>query len=232
MSSPSPRWRAVAWVAGITVLLVVVAAFTVRVAGPNVVGSGQKATEKAAIWTLRNLIWAQDLLIRHRGRAGVFAELAGTRGVDGRPPLEAPLVREPFAALQRGPHGEVAALSGYHYAVFVEAAGGAPATDGAGTPAPAARRWVAYAWPSRRGVSGLAAFCIDQDENILETANDAPGQGYDGLARVPAWDACLAATGEGLPDGLEPGTGRDGGAWARWRGRQTKRARESHADAR
>jgi hypothetical protein len=218
---------------GAVLCLAFAVAFTVRVAGPNVVGSGQKVAEKTAVWTLRNLIWAQDLLVRHRGRVGVFGELAGTRGVGGQPPLEAPLVREPFAALQAGPHGQVADFSGYEYAIWVEAAGGPPATDGSGTPAPAARRWVAYAWPTRRGPSGLAAFCIDQDENILETHNDAPGQGYDGLTKVPAWDACLTAAGDGLPaNGLEPGTGRDGGAWQRWQGRPTKRAREAHAQAR
>jgi hypothetical protein len=214
--------RVILWIGGAALALVLAAWFTLRVAGPNIIDAGIAASEQAAVSTLRTVLWAEDLMRDQRGRPGLIGELSGAVGVDGGPPLAVPLLREPFRNLVAGPAGESVSVSGYMYAVFVLGPDGRPVTDGQGTPPAGAKRFIAYAWPAVRGHSGRAAYCIDQDEDLLETPNDAPGQAYDGPSHPPAWDACLTAP--ALPDHLDPGTGRDGGAWARWKGRLTKRA--------
>ena len=83
--------RRIAWatlVGGGVALLVV---FTLRIAAPNVIIAGQKASERMAVSTLRTLLWAQDQMIAGHGRAGFIGELSGARGVGGgRGPRGAP----------------------------------------------------------------------------------------------------------------------------------------------
>lgn len=204
------------------------AVFVMRMAAPNVVSAGMRASERAAVSTLRTLVWAQDRMIQRHGRAGLLGELTGARGVGGEAP-GLPLVQGALRRLESGPHGEVGTAGGYHYVVYVLGEDGRPLGGPPGAPRAGARRWIAYAWPSGHGVSGRAAFCVNQHEDILQTANDAPGQGYDGTRRMPAWDACVTSPtppGE-MPAFLEPGVGADGGRWVRWRGTLTRRAREA-----
>lgn len=213
--APAPRWAA----RGVAVIapLVLLAAFTARTAAPNVVIAGQKATERMAVASLRTLVWAQDKFIELHGRAGLIGELSGAQGVDGGPPVPVPLLRPPFRALKPTPVGQAAAFQGYLFSVHV-----GEATDGRGPVPAGARPWVACAWPIERGVSAAAAFCVNQDEDIVQTANDAAEQGYDGWRR-PVTPGAWKTGAHG--DRLRPGTGADGGAWTWWRGKQTRRSK-------
>ncbi len=209
--------RIAAWFLAVGVPFVLLTLFTLRIAAPNIIIAGQKAAERTAVSTLRTVLWAEDEMVRRRRRAGLFAELSGARPVE--PPLPAELLRETFARFEAGAHGPIVQFAGYHFQIYVLTSDGA-VTDGGQVP-PGALEWVAYAWPVRRGHTGFAAFCINRHEDILETAND---QGYSGPARAPAFDACLAA--DRPADRLVDGTGGDGAAWSRWRGKRTRRSRE------
>lgn len=194
----------IAWTLGALGALALMAWFTLRFAAPNVIVAGQKATEKQAVHSLRTLLWAQDKFIERYGRAGTLAELAGRVPLD--PPLNTPLLRSPLDVAIPLADGEAAGASGYLVRIT-----------------PKGRDWVAVAWPEKRGESGAFAFCINGFEDIVQSPADAAGQGYDGVRRVPAGDACVTGPGPRLT----PGTGADGGQWDHWRGRTTRRARAS-----
>ena len=193
--------------------------FTARMAAPNVVIAGQKATERMAVAQLRTLLWAQEQFITHAGRAGLIGEMAGAR----TSPLSAPVLRPTFLRTIPIEGGTAAAVSGYAFRVFVVDAQGNAYTDGAGPnqgalPPKGAVHWIAYAWPEKRGVSAIAAFCVNGAEDILQTANT---QGYTGAEAVPGLDACPRATN----GRLVPGVGGDGGQWDYWRGTRTRRGK-------
>lgn len=207
-------WKGLGWTGVALGPLLLVGLFTVRMAAPNVVIAGQKATERMAVAQLRTLLWAQEQFIAHTGRAGTLAEMAGAVPS----PLSAPVLRPTF--LRRVPvaGGEAALVSGYAFRIFARGPDGRVHAD-AGAPFPAgATDWIAYAWPERLGLSAGAAFCINSAEDILQTDNVK--QGYDGVRRPPAFDACPRAEGR-----LVPGAGPDGGAWGYWRGKRTRRAK-------
>lgn len=209
--------RAGAWGAAVGAPLALLTVFTLQAAAPNIVIAGQKAAERTAVSTLRTLLWAQDTFVSTYGRAALIAELSGARPV--QPPLEAELLRAPFRTLVDTPQGAAADVSGYRFAVFVRTPGGV-ITEGGEVP-PGAVDWIAYAWPSKQGATGFAAFCVNRFEDILETTND---QGYSGSARAPAWNACVVDP--AAPElRLTEGEGGDGHAWRRWRGKQTRRAK-------
>lgn len=195
--------------------------FTLRVAAPNIVESGNQANENLAVSMLRTVLWAQDLAVQERGRAGLLGELAAVEPFGEAPALSAPLLREQFGQTLAAAVGRVATFSGYHYSIFVAGEGSVAATDGVGRPRAGSTAFVAYAWPVRPGESGVSAFCVNEHEDIFETDNAATTQRYAGVARVPSWDACPAAGGLGAAD-----SAGDGGQWSRWRGRTTRRARD------
>ncbi len=219
--------RIAAWTAALGAPLVGLTAFTLNMAAPNVVTAGQKAAERMAVASLRTLLWAQDRFIEAHGRAGLLAELGGARA-DGAP-LPTPLVRPAYRALQPTPTGQAATDGGYHYQVWVVDQGGRAWADGGPLPPAGARAWRACAWPQTRGATAGAVFCINQVEDILQSDNQAPNQGYDGLTRPPAADACV---GTPASPRLTPGVGRDGGTWAYWRGKRTRRAKAADGPAR
>ncbi len=191
----------IVWTLGGLVALAGMAWFTLRMAAPNVIVAGQKATEKQAVYSLRTLLWAQDKFIERYGRAGTLAELAGRVPLD--PPLNTPLLRSPLDVPVALPDGEAAASGGYFIRIT-----------------PTGRDWVAVAWPEKRGESGAFAFCINGFEDIVQSPADAPGQRYDGVRTVPKGNACVT----GPRPRLTPGQGADGGQWDHWRGKRTRRA--------
>jgi hypothetical protein len=213
--SPAARWTA--WAVAAVAPLALLTTFTVNMAAPNVVSAGQKATERMAVASLRTMVWAQDQFIKRYGRAGLIGELVGAQGVDGGPPIPAPLLRPPYRDLRATPRGHAAPFQGYVFAVH---AGGA--TDQRGAIPAGTTQWTTCAWPQDKGVSAAAAFCINQDEDIIRTANGAPNQGYNGWQTAPAPGAWITGT---HGHRLRPGTGADGGQWTWWRGKRTRRSK-------
>ena len=214
-------WSAAGWTGICLGPLLAAGLFTARMAAPNVVIAGQKATERMAVAQLRTLLWAEEQFITHGGRAGLIGEMAGARPS----PLSAPVLRPTFLRTIPIDGGTAATVSGYAFRVFVIDAQGRVHTDDQGAPPAGATHWIAYAWPSKRGISATAAFCINAAEDILQTANVV--QGYNGAEHVPTLDACPRG-GNGR---LVPGTGSDGGEWAYWRGKRTRRAKAADAVA-
>lgn len=222
--------RAVGWAATLGAGLALGVTFTVHVAAPNIVIAGQKAAGRQAVATLRTILWAQDQLITDRGRAGTLGELSAARPFEGAP-LSPPLLRPPFKRLAPGRHGMMVDFGGYTYLVYVLDADG-PVTDtatddpaGAATSiAPDTRAWLAYAWPTHPGRTGYLTYCINRFEDILEQQT---GPAYAGPEHPPAWDACV--TGADPAGRLGDGSGRDGGTWARWRGKETRRSKATPA---
>lgn len=217
--------RRAAWAAAVGGGLALGIAFTVQVAAPNIVVAGQKAAGRQAVATLRTLMWAEDQMIRDHGRAGTLAEMSGVRPV-GDAPLDVPLLRDPFRRVKAGATGGVVDFGGYTYQVWVLTPDG-PRTDAAPDAPPVAIPrgavdWLAYAWPTVPGTTGYRAFCINRYEDILELT---AGPTYAGPATPPAWDACV--TGPAPAGRLADGTGRDGGTWTRWRGKETRRSRST-----
>jgi len=217
--------RRAGWAASIGAGVALGIVFTVQVAAPNIIVAGQKAAGRQAVATLRTLLWAQDQAVAGHGRAGTIGQLAGVRDMrDGRP-LDVPLLRDPFKRLQRGKSGAVVDFGGYVYQMWIFGPDGARSTDAQPGEAPTvvpdgAVRWLAYAWPSNPGTTGYRAFCINRYEDILEAVD---GSRYAGPDDPPAWDACV--TGAAATDRLVEGVGRDGGAWNRWRGKETRRGK-------
>ncbi|MGK0362034.1 MAG: hypothetical protein ACI9U2_004354 [Bradymonadia bacterium] len=215
-------WAKVGWTGVCLGPLLAMSLFTVRMAAPNVVIAGQKATERMAVAQLRTLLWAQEQFITHAGRAGLIGEMAGARPS----PLSAPVLRPTFLRTIPIPGGTAATVSGYAFRVFIVDAQGKLHTDAApdALPPAGATHWIAYAWPEKRGISAIAAFCINGAEDILQTDN---AQGYTGADLVPTIDACP----RGANGRLVPGKGGDGGEWGHWRGKRTRRAKAADLTA-
>lgn len=215
-------WPAIGWTGVCLGPLLAVGLFTVRMAAPNVVIAGQKATERMAVAQLRTLLWAEEQFISGAGRAGLISEMAGARPS----PLSAPVLRPTFLTTRAIEGGRAAVVSGYMFRVFVVEAPARVHTDDVGdratTPPKGATEWIAYAWPSKRGTSANAAFCINGAEDILQTENAV---GYSGADKIPTLDACPRG-----PNGrLVPGVGGDGQTWGYWRGKRTRRAKAADA---
>lgn len=214
--------RRAAWAAIVGSSVALLIAFTLEFAAPNIVIAGQKAAGRQAVSTMRTVLWAQDQLIKTKGRAGLIGELSGAAGFDGGPPLSPPLLRPPFRTLAQTPRGQVADVGGYIFAMWVLTPSG-PVTDTEPRPTIDAGHidWLLYAWPSRPGETGYRSFCINRFEDIMEL--EAGGPSYAGLEQTPDWDACV--TGADPAGRLADGVGRDGGTWKRWRGKQSRRSK-------
>lgn len=212
--------------------------FTLNHAIPGILAGGRRAAARTAVSTLRTIYWAEnqarervEIDADHDG-VGEFAyigELAGlTPRRDGRPALERPILANPIRRMEAGPHGGVAVLGPYRYAVFLPGVGGVAYEAGLGGQGPVAvdadqaeHAWVAYAWPSQYGMGATQAFFINHREEILETRNDGAEQRYEGSRHTPSWDAAMAVS--SFTAALEPGESVDGGTWTRWK---NKKARE------
>lgn len=174
------------------------AIFMARVGAPNVISSGKAYAEKTAVSTLRTLHWAQGLFRQGKyvdvDRNGVseFGELGQLAGRDPLPSgdrITNSLLPEAGARV-----GENVLEAG-GYCFRYDLPEGAHARE---------RRFVAYGWP-RRLEAGQKIFCIDQDEQIWESANPEGFAGCEG----------------GPPRGICPeGDAADG--WVRWRNKTNK----------
>ena len=186
--------------------------FTLRVAAPNIVVAGQLASGKAAVSTLRTILWGQDRALDQTSTVLPLSELTGeTRGLLDR-------------NLRPDSDG-VARTGGYAYAVYTRDAQG-KVTRTALEPGKG-KTFLAYAWPLVVGATGLRMYCLNEFEDILEADAPqlAPKSGPSKREPAPpAFDACLSP---GADFGERPreGVGADGATWRLWKGRQTERAR-------
>jgi hypothetical protein len=200
--------------------LVGVLRFIVEVAVPNIILAGQRTAEERAVSRLRELVWAEEQVRAHgwidsdgdgRGELGFLGELSGSRPARAGVAPDAALLRAShFVPLSDGRGGWVFRAEGYLYALALPDRAGRLVGEG-GAADPAARRWVAFAWPAQLGQGGRRAFAIDQDERICETDNR---QGYSGPEHGPAPEIAQAPPVAGAPTCAHL---QDGGAWRPWK---------------
>lgn len=168
------------------------------VAIPKLMTARLAANEAAAVATMRTLVSAQAQLQATAaidedgdgvGEYGFLGELSGVRPLRGqRQRLRPPVLSASFGALQGDGSGEgVVQRSGYFFKVFLPGADRAAVAEWPGpgdgprilTEA-AEQGWCAYAWPVQPGQTGLRAFYVDQDGDVLQHAN--PGGQFGGLS--------------------------------------------------
>lgn len=245
----SAQARARLWWAWAVHLLALSGVYMVTYGVANIVGSGRYKSARMAVSTLRTMHWAERQCVKLAGRPCTLEELNGSREVAGKRQL---LLRSGFKTLSDTPHGPVASVGLYHYALYPVASNPVTSTPATSTSATTAEpvktyrapRWVLYAWP--RTDSTIQSFCLDEYEEILELPiSPTSGSLYLGLERAPAPDACLGALhrepnppltqaqkdakarGKKPPPSTHQGA--DNHTWQRWRGKRTRYARSRDA---
>ncbi len=213
--SKLPHWFA--WsIHGLVLIAVYMAYFGVA----NIVGSGRKHSARMAVSTLRTLHWAERQCIPKLGRVCTIGELKGEVKNDQ---FNTTLLRHDFKrVIDQKSQKEYGRLGQYYILVDNHQDQG---------------RWLAYTWPVNDPT--LQAFCIDQDEEIMELPiSKESGAHYLGLENAPKIDACLGslhinpnppqtqAQLEAIAQGKKPPPhthlGEDQKEWQRWRGRRTR----------
>jgi hypothetical protein len=121
----------------------------------------------------------------------------------------------------------VVSKSGYVYSLALPAAGGAPVAEAAGGGSPAGEdadlcetTWVCYSWPASYATSGKRAFAVNQDGDVLQSANLGTGTipSYNGLGSMPTADAAFESGAVGRITGEfsvnnQPAAAVDGQTW-------------------
>lgn len=224
-------------VVGGLVLLVLMSFFVVKMALPGIVGGGLRAADASAVSRLRTLLWAQDTLRSQKwmdrdgdglGEFGFLHQLAAQVPTSKGSVLPTPLLYGALSNIVSGSGQAVLVSGGFCHVIYLPSSqGGTPEPAGGIEPSgsvdadKAEKHWIAYAWPLDINKSGRKVFFINQDEEIWESRNTAPGQGYSGLTNIPAFDAALpqpdlsTVPKEGQPHG-------DGGVWTRWKGKKAR----------
>jgi hypothetical protein len=181
------------------------------------------ANEVAAMATLRNVISAQAQFQQSAkadedndgtGEYGGFLELSGA--VAGRmgEVLNPPVLSGRFRKLV--PEGVVVGL-GYCYRMFLPGKGGVGVGEPQGGFSAAAKldpelgevAFVCYAWPEKQGETGSRTFFINQEGDILVTADS----NYSGPASGPAADAAFRGHAKIVGATAANSTGADGNTW-------------------
>ncbi len=200
--------------------------FTLQQAVPRIVAAGDQAAMDEAVSRLREIREAQDKARANGtwdpdgdgvGSALDLAELAGKVPLRGRTPLQdVPFLQGRWTNVVDGQRGKVACVDTACFTVFLPTTAGGAVDDEA-----AERRYIAYAWPADlRG--GRDVFFLDEHERIFVSDGSAAGQRYEGIARMPSFDAALPTSSfaGGAPVAMAPG--RDGGVWRSWRGKTAR----------
>lgn len=191
--------------------------------------------ESAAIGTLRSVCVAQfqfqaqavvDQDGDGTGEFGWLGELSGTAKCRAS---EMQMNASPFIAAILGVRDAsgVAQKSGYCFRVYLPGSTGHLTEGGGEASEPADEqaannqevRWICYAWPNERGVSGNRAFMVNQQGEVITCPNEIAR--YSGPSNGPRANAALDPDGPD-PDGLNGAVGLaaaglracDGEAWA------------------
>lgn len=185
------------------------AAFTAAAAGCGLYKAKRVANETSAMAALKATFAGQEMLKSQVavdensngiGEYGFLDELAGTkkcRGEGGKLYDSNSFISRNLGSLtDRG----VAKKSGYCFVLYLPTpeGGGASSSAQKVDPAKAEANFVLYAWPERRGSTGLRAFCVDRQGQLREVLDSR----WSGEADLPPWDAAFGAGGwEGGLDG-------------------------------
>ncbi|MEX1024274.1 MAG: prepilin-type N-terminal cleavage/methylation domain-containing protein [Planctomycetota bacterium] len=180
------------------------------------------------------------------GEFGYFAELAGVGplriydaatdtavlGTDGADELTPPILGTAFGDIIEDANGEgVVERAGYLFKMFLpdataQGVGEDPAGLGAATlpdPDEAEILWCCYAWPADTGKTGNRAFFINQEGDLLQTANVEGAtntvifySNSNVAAQIPLFSAALDTADMGAPLGITAMglTPVDGNVWS------------------
>lgn len=211
--------------------------FTVTEAAPGIVEGGRRAQAKSALNQLRQIVFAEDVAREQAffdpdqdgvGSALTFSGLMGGP-VRGGPPAPAPLLLR-FGPLVEttGRDGQpltISSVGGYGVVLYLPGKDGRGVTTSAeGIDDEAAeRRFVAYAWPLDPGPEDdNTLIFIDEHERILVSDNQGDRQRYVGESGAPRFDAALSGPTLSSTAVVAGQTGRDGGVWTPWKGKQPR----------
>ncbi len=226
-------------------IVVAIIAIIASVAIPRLMAARLSANESAAISTLRSLSSAQaqvqssgaiDTDADGSGEYGYFAELAGVFplriSVAGAPAAGVVGTDELNPAVLSAAFGNVNATSqvtrsGYVFQLYLPAVTAAGVTPGiaedplggkvAGFPDSDNGEvlWLAYAWPLSATQSGNRTFFVNQEGDLMQTANRGAAA-YTGTAGGPAFDAIFTVAGymgSAISIGGAPAAAQDGNTW-------------------
>ena len=222
-------------------IVVAIIAIIAAIALPKLMSARISANENAAVATLRSIAAAQqqfqasssvDTDYDGGGEFGYFGEMAGVTNLrigssagDVSAPLDPPYLATPFGNIT----ASLVERQGYNYQIFLPDADGAGVTEALGalgtslSPADSSDcevMWCCYAWPVDAGKTGMRAFFINQEGDIISQNNRVVIGQYSGTAG-PAWSAAYADNGGtpdmdsglGLVDNANAVTANDGKVW-------------------
>jgi prepilin-type N-terminal cleavage/methylation domain-containing protein len=206
-------------------IVVAIIAIIAAIALPKLMSARISANENAAVATLRSIAAAQqqfqasssvDTDYDGGGEFGYFGEMAGVTSLrigssagDVSATLDPPYLATPFGNIT----ASLVERQGYNYQIFLPDSTGAGVTEALGalgtslSPADSSDcevMWCCYAWPVDAGKTGMRAFFINQEGDIISQNNRVVIGQYSGTAG-PAWSAAYADNG-GTPD-MDSGLG-------------------------
>jgi len=222
-------------------IVVAIIAIIASIAIPRLMSARLAANEASAIATLRSISSAQaqvqsssaiDTDADGGGEYGYFGELSGADPLRvsnaGSPAAGTVGTDELDPAVLSAVFGNVAAStvnrSGYLFQMWLPAAGATPAgiaeaaTGGSSTTFPDPNNgeilWCCYAWPMDVSNTGNRAFFINQEGDLISTANRGAGGNpqYSGTTAGPAFSAAYTAANMAAPMAIGA-AGSDGNVW-------------------
>ena len=220
-------------------LLVVVAiiAILMSIAIPALLRARIAANETSCMGSLRAIATGQEQFRTNTlvdvdgsgsGEFGFITEIAGvepyrTGGCLTAGPARPAFIPSSFGVAVQNSAVFVSNHSGYHLRLFLPDLEGQVDAIAETLPLPcdpnAARtqeqRWVAYGWPTSIGVTGNAAFFVNQRAEIYFKAN-VTGARWSSTTNMPQTGNEALAPGETNLDGFPPGLGlisQDGDLW-------------------
>ena len=219
-------------------IVVAIIAIIAAIAVPNLLSARLAANESNAIATLRNLASSQaqvhqmaaiDADADGTGEYGFFGDLSGLYQLDqhagaaaNAATLAPPVLGSSFRNIDAA---GLVTKGGYMFQVWLpDAAGDGIAEDGTVgnvygvDPDNCENAWCCYAWPIDFGNTGRRAFFVNQQGEIVATAQTANAGALSGAAGAPtageafAGTVAEAATATNIMVPLEPGNAAFGGA--------------------
>ena len=202
-------------------IVISIIAIIAAIAIPSILRSQISSNEISAVGTLRTMIASQaqfrggDVVDQDRdgnGEYGFLQELAGTatpRTVAGQTPAHIRTGEYITQVLGIVYANGIAIRSGYHFYIYLPAAGGTnigesnplPAGDAANANDQEAR-FICYGWPAAFDSSGKRCFVVNQQGEVFAARNVSGGAAaYNGIISVPPASAAFLST-YATPDDL------------------------------